>query len=121
MKGARFRLAGGYGGLLAAINEVLACLDTQITFASFFTAFLTCVIAFRSLFAGVFFLLPAILVQWQPRFVFGAAPGARADGRQWRLRVVRAGASSLLHHPVFAIAAGIPLAPDVRRRHAARP
>lgn len=72
VKHARFRLAGGYGGLLAAINEVVTRLDAQITFASFFTAFLTCVIAFRSLFAGVFFLLPLIGSNYMTYALMGA-------------------------------------------------
>jgi hypothetical protein len=61
MKEARFRLAGGYGGLLAAINEEVAALDARITLAAFGAVFVCCLLAYRSLVAGVLFLLPLML------------------------------------------------------------
>lgn len=72
VKGAKFRLAGGYGGLLSAINEEVALFDAQITLAEFFAAFLTCVLAFRSLFAGIFFLIPLIGSNYMTYALMGA-------------------------------------------------
>jgi predicted RND superfamily exporter protein len=60
LKNATFRLAGGYGGLLAAINEEVAALDVRITLGAFGAVFLCCVLAFRSFIAGVLFLLPLV-------------------------------------------------------------
>jgi predicted RND superfamily exporter protein len=60
LPGARFRLAGGYGGLLAAINEDVMRFDARITLAAFASVFLCCALAFRSLTAGLLFLLPLV-------------------------------------------------------------
>ena len=72
MKGAKFRLAGGYGGLLAAINEEVATLDARITFAAFGAVFFCCFLAYRSL-------------HWRPDVLAAADPlelhDLRADGR----------------------------------------
>jgi uncharacterized protein len=72
MKGARFRLAGGYGGLLAAINEEVAALDARITLAAFGAVFLCCLMAYRSLVAGVLFLLPLMLSNYMTYALMGA-------------------------------------------------
>jgi hypothetical protein len=68
----KFRLAGGYGGLLAAINEEVATLDVQITLAAFSAVFLCCVIAFRSILAGLLFLLPLIGSNYMTYALMGA-------------------------------------------------
>jgi uncharacterized protein len=60
MKGAKFRLAGGYGGLLAAINEEVATLDARITLAAFGAVFFCCFLAYRSVLGGLLFLLPLV-------------------------------------------------------------
>jgi uncharacterized protein len=73
LEGARFRLAGGYGGLLAAINEEVAKIDAKITIAGFSATFLCCVIAFRSLFAGLLFLLPLVISNYMTYALMGAA------------------------------------------------
>jgi uncharacterized protein len=57
---AKFRLASGYGGLLAAINEVVAWQDTKITLLAFLIVFSFCALAHRSLLAGLLFLVPLI-------------------------------------------------------------
>jgi predicted RND superfamily exporter protein len=72
MKDARFRLAGGYGGLLAAINEDIARFDARITGAAFLTVFLCCALAFRSLAAGMLFLLPLFCSNYLTYALMGA-------------------------------------------------
>jgi uncharacterized protein len=72
LKGARFRLAGGYGGLLAAINEEVALIDAKITLAGFGATFLCCMLAFRSLVAGFLFLLPLIISNYMTYALMGA-------------------------------------------------
>jgi len=61
MEGAKFRLAGGYGGLLAAVNEVVAWAEARVTIIAFSFVFLFCAIAYRSLIAGMLFLIPLML------------------------------------------------------------
>jgi predicted RND superfamily exporter protein len=73
VKGARFRLAGGYGGLLAAINEEVALIDAKITLAGFGATFLCCLLAFRSLVAGFLFLLPLIISNYMTYALMGAS------------------------------------------------
>lgn len=72
MQGARFRLAGGYGGLLAAINEEVAALDARITLAAFGAVFLCCFLAYRSLLGGLMFLLPLICSNYMTYALMGA-------------------------------------------------
>jgi predicted RND superfamily exporter protein len=69
---AKFRMAGGYGGLLAAINEEVALFDAKITLASFGAVFLCCVLAFRSILAGFFFLIPLIGSNYMTYALMGA-------------------------------------------------
>jgi predicted RND superfamily exporter protein len=73
MEGAKFRLAGGYGGLLAAINEEVALIDVKITIAGFSATFLCCLIAFRSFVAGFLFLLPLIISNYMTYALMGAS------------------------------------------------
>lgn len=72
MKGAKFRLAGGYGGLLAAINEEVAQLDARITLAAFGAVFLCCFVAYRSVLGGLMFLLPVIASNYMTYALMGA-------------------------------------------------
>jgi hypothetical protein len=72
MQGARFRLAGGYGGLLAAINEDITRFDVRITLAAFGAVFLCCALAFRSLTAGLLFLVPVIVANYMTYALMGA-------------------------------------------------
>ncbi len=74
--GARFRLAGGYGGLLAAINEVVARQEALVTALAFGIIFLCCAFAYRSLLAGLLFLVPLAL----SNFLTYALMGARGIG-----------------------------------------
>jgi predicted RND superfamily exporter protein len=69
---ARFRLAGGYGGLLAAINEDLTRFDARITALAFLAVFLSCVVAFRSMLAGSLFLLPLVISNYLTYALMGA-------------------------------------------------
>jgi predicted RND superfamily exporter protein len=71
MKGAKFRLAGGYGGLLAAINEEVATLDARITFAAFGAVFLCCFLAYRSVLGGLMFLLPLVCSNYMTYALMG--------------------------------------------------
>jgi len=61
MQKARFRLAGGYGGLLAAVNEVVTGTQAMVTALAFLAVFLFCALAYRSLVAGVMFMIPLAL------------------------------------------------------------
>jgi predicted RND superfamily exporter protein len=72
MKGAKFRLAGGYGGLLAAINEEVAALDARITLAAFAAVFFCCFLAYRSVIGGLLFLLPLMLSNYMTYALMGA-------------------------------------------------
>lgn len=58
---AKFRLAGGYGGLLAAVNEVITRTQALVTALAFFAVFLFCSLAYRSVLAGLMFILPLAL------------------------------------------------------------
>jgi predicted RND superfamily exporter protein len=59
--GARFRLAGGFAGLLAAVNEVVLGTEIYVTLTAFFLVFLICAISYRSILAGLFFMLPLVV------------------------------------------------------------
>lgn len=72
MENAKFRLAGGYGGLLAAVNEVVTWAQARVTLLAFGMVFLFCAVAFRSLFAGVLFLIPLIFANYLTYAVMGA-------------------------------------------------
>lgn len=72
LPGAKFRLAGGYGGLLAAINEEVTTLDARITLAAFGSVFLCCMLAFRSVVAGFLFLLPLVASNYLTYALMGA-------------------------------------------------
>ncbi|NOZ02031.1 MAG: MMPL family transporter, partial [Deltaproteobacteria bacterium] len=61
MEGAKFRLAGGYGGLLAAVNEVVAISEARVTILAFSFVFLICAFAYRSFVAGLMFMIPLLL------------------------------------------------------------
>ncbi len=72
LESAKFRLAGGYGGLLAAINEEVTEFDLKISLAAFGATLLCCMLAFRSFFAGIFFLLPLIGSNYMTYALMGA-------------------------------------------------
>jgi uncharacterized protein len=72
VKGVTFRLAGGYGGLLAAINEEVTTLDVRITLAAFLAVFVCCAVAFRSLVGGLLFLLPLVVSNYLTYALMGA-------------------------------------------------
>lgn len=72
MKGAKFRLAGGYGGLLAAINEVVTTLDARITLLAFGSVFLCCYFAYWSLLGAIMFLVPLIGSNYMTYALMGA-------------------------------------------------
>lgn len=55
---AKFRLAGNYGGLLAAVNEAIVSSQAKVTFFAFLFVFIACVLAFKSITAGFFFIIP---------------------------------------------------------------
>jgi uncharacterized protein len=58
LPGAKFRLAGGLGGLTAAINEVVTRYEIQITVLAFIGIFLICAWSYKSVLAGILFLIP---------------------------------------------------------------
>lgn len=58
LENAQFRLAGNMGGLLAAVNESIVRSELKVTILAFAFVFVVCVIAYRSFWAGVYFLIP---------------------------------------------------------------
>lgn len=69
---AKFRLAGGLGGLTAAINEEVTKHQTQVTALAFGIIFIFCAIAYRSLLAGLLFLVPLIASNYLTYALMGA-------------------------------------------------
>jgi len=69
---AEFLLASGYGGLLAAVNEVIASSEIRVTALAFLAVFLFCAAAYRSVLAGVLFLVPLFLSNYVTYAMMGA-------------------------------------------------
>jgi len=72
MAEAEFKLASGYGGLLAAVNEVITRAEVQVTALAFLIVLLFCGVAFRSAVAGVLFLVPLALSNYVTYAMMGA-------------------------------------------------
>ncbi|MBI5528099.1 MAG: MMPL family transporter, partial [Deltaproteobacteria bacterium] len=72
LKDATFRLAGNLGGLLAAVNEAIVLSEARVTIIAFSITFLLCALAFKSLFAGVFFLIPIAISNFLTYALMGA-------------------------------------------------
>ena len=72
MEGAKFRLAGGYGGLLAAINEEIVANEALITVLAFGMIFVLCGLAYRSLWAAILFLVPLLCSNYLTYALMGA-------------------------------------------------
>ncbi len=72
MAEAEFKLASGYGGLLAAVNEVITRSEVQVTALAFLIVFLFCGIAFRSVVAGLLFIVPLALSNYVTYAMMGA-------------------------------------------------
>ncbi|MCC6750275.1 MAG: MMPL family transporter [Deltaproteobacteria bacterium] len=69
---AEFLLASGYGGLLAAVNEVITTAEVKVTFLAFLMVFLCCAVTYRSIVAGLLFLVPLFLSNYVTYAVMGA-------------------------------------------------
>ncbi|MDP8225042.1 MAG: MMPL family transporter [Candidatus Lernaella stagnicola] len=69
---ARFRLAGNYGGLLAAINEAIVRSEAKVTILAFTIVFVMCLFAYRSALAGVLFMIPIALSNYLTYALMGA-------------------------------------------------
>jgi predicted RND superfamily exporter protein len=69
---AEFLLASGYGGLLAAVNEVITASEVRVTALAFLMVFLCCAFTYRSITAGVIFLVPLFLSNYVTYAVMGA-------------------------------------------------
>jgi predicted RND superfamily exporter protein len=69
---AEFLLASGYGGLLAAVNEVIAWSEIRVTALAFLSVFLFCALAYRSIVAGILFLVPLFLSNYLTYAMMGA-------------------------------------------------
>ena len=69
---AKFRLAGNYGGLLAAVNEVIVKKEMLVTILAFFLVFLSCTITFRSVVAGCLFIVPIAISNYLTYALMGA-------------------------------------------------
>ncbi|MBN1654702.1 MAG: MMPL family transporter [Deltaproteobacteria bacterium] len=72
LQGATFRLAGGMGGLLAAINELVAYYEFRITLLAFLSVFVICAWSYRSFLAGILFLTPLVLSNYMCYALMGA-------------------------------------------------
>ncbi|MDP8254342.1 MAG: MMPL family transporter [Candidatus Alcyoniella australis] len=72
MEQARFRLAGNMGGLLAAVNETIVASQARVTIVAFMIVFLFCAIIYRSVVAGLFFLVPIAVSNYMTYAVMGA-------------------------------------------------
>jgi predicted RND superfamily exporter protein len=68
----KFRLAGGYGGLLAAINEEVTKHRDQVTILAFSIIFIFCALAYRSILAGLLFLVPLAVSNYLTYALMGA-------------------------------------------------
>ena len=73
---ARFRLAGGPIGVLAAANEELLQNDIMVNLLGFGTIFIILVVTYRSIMAGVYMILPLLVAN----MVINAYMGARDIG-----------------------------------------
>jgi len=69
---AEFLLASGYGGLLAAVNEVIAWSEIRVTALAFLAVFLFCALAYKSIVAGILFLVPLFLSNYLTYAMMGA-------------------------------------------------
>jgi len=72
LEGAKFRLAGNYGGLLAAINEAIFMAEAKVTIFAFGMVFLTVLFVYRSVLAGLLFLLPTAISNYLTYALMGA-------------------------------------------------
>jgi len=72
MEEAEFHLASGYGGLLAAVNEVITESEIKVTGMAFLIVLLFCGLAFRSVLAGFLFLVPLALSNYVTYAMMGA-------------------------------------------------
>ena len=72
LEGARFRLAGNMGGLLAAVNEVIVNSEALVTILAFGLVFLMCCIAYRSVVAGLLFMVPTAISNYLTYALMGA-------------------------------------------------
>ena len=72
MAEAEFKLASSYGGLLAAVNEVITRAEVQVTALAFLIVFVFCGLAFRSAVAGILFLVPLALSNYVTYAMMGA-------------------------------------------------
>lgn len=72
MEEADFLLASGYGGLLAAVNEVITESEVRVTALAFLIVLVFCGIAFRSVLAGLLFLVPLALSNYVTYAMMGA-------------------------------------------------
>ncbi len=76
LEAARFRLAGGPIGVLAAANEELLQNDIMVNILGFGTIFIILVVTYRSIMAGVYMILPLLVAN----IVINAYMGARDIG-----------------------------------------
>ncbi len=72
LENAKFRLAGNLGGLLAAVNESIVSSEARVTFLAFSFVFILCSLAYRSFWAGVYFLIPITISNYLTFAAMGA-------------------------------------------------
>ena len=68
----RLRMAGNYGGLLAAVNEAIVRSEAKVAIMAFVLVFLFCGLAYRSFWAGVIFLIPILISNYLTYALMGA-------------------------------------------------
>lgn len=71
MDHAKFRLAGGFAGLLSAVNDVVMRTEALVTFLAFFSVFLFCALSYKSVLAGFFFMIPLIISNYLTYAIMG--------------------------------------------------
>ncbi len=72
VEGASYRLAGNYGGLLAAINEAIFMSEAKVTALAFALVFIMCMVAYRSVVAGLLFMIPIAISNYLTYALMGA-------------------------------------------------
>jgi len=72
VEGAKFRMAGNYGGLLAAVNETIVKAEAKVTILAFALVFIACFIAYRSFIAGLLFMVPIAISNYLTYALMGA-------------------------------------------------
>ncbi|MCB9478556.1 MAG: MMPL family transporter [Deltaproteobacteria bacterium] len=69
---AKMRLAGNLGGLLAAVNETIVASELKVTILAFAFVFVLCALTYKSVWAGIYFLIPITISNYLTYALMGA-------------------------------------------------